>query len=571
MNATVQPDGHPERSHGMETPRFAAHLPPGKFLDWAWEKNPSKRNQFGATPGLHAIREAWDELDDADIARLASASGDPAVLDWIAEHGSRRSGVRAALLRNPCLPYPTLARLVERGTNAAEREGVANARRADELCRLLLDGYPMSTNPRQLTAWMVGGFTSTTPEEKLITEANTFLPDDHLPGLMSEILRVPAAETDFPLEAVVELVAELAPALQENTWKSLGQHLAARGTTKQIRRAMQASTSPALRAALVNARKITLQQAFARVDNDHRGSILRQLGPERPLAVEDAPLVNALAGEIGAATKAARTLLHGLKYEQPAVDWLLANADPHTAGTVVWHGASDPALLSVLRRNPESHAFAGAHIWRTGRIWDRLSGRTKTAIVSTFDAVVLSNLAPGPIRAWIIAHGPVQAVGGLTLRKTEQRTLLDRVERERNPALAWVAARVAERPRDRVRMAEIGAGGENWEQAMRTWLRGASSGEITRLWSSVEPEQRNRLGVLLVAGLRGSDETSWLDKLVSELRIDWQQAPQAVQEAAAHWIAGRCGNDPETWQFVWTLYPEWNGTLPELLEAADNV
>jgi len=571
MSRTVPPYEPPERSADVEIPRFAAHLPAGKFLDWAWVQNPTKRNQFGATPGIDAVRQVWDELDDTDIARVAAASSDPAVLDWVSEHGMRRSGVRAALLRNPALPYQTLLRVIERGTNAAEREGIAGARTPEELCRLLLDGNPMSSNPRQIVAWMVAGLTAGTAEERLLSDAKAFLADEHIPGLVAEILRTPAEETVFPLEGLVTLVEEFAPSLQENSWKSLGQHLSARGTLKQVKRIMGVTDSAALRASLANTGKITLQQAFARVSNDHRAAILRQLSTERSVTADEAPLVSDLADEIGPATKAARTLLHGLKYTNTAVNWLLENADPHTAGTVAWHGDSDPVLLAVLRRNPSSHTFAGAHIWRTGRVWARLSGRTKTAIVSTFDAVVLSNLAPGPIREWIIAHGPVQAVNGLTLRKTEQRTLLDRVERERDPALAWVAARVAERPRDRVRMAEIGMNDTNWEHPMRTWLRGASSGEITRLWASVGNGQRNRLGELLVAGLRGSDETSWLDRIVTELRIDWQHAPTAVQEAAAHWLANRCNNDPETRHFVWTLYPEWNGTLPELLEAATNI
>lgn len=556
----------------MDAPRFAAHLPSGKFLDWAWTRNPGRRNQFGATPGIEAVTSSWDELDDAEVARLAGASEDTQVLEWIAAHGLRRSGVRAAILRNPALPYAALREIVERGTNAAEREGIANTRSAQDLCDLLVAGHRMSTNPRQIIGWLVSGIVAEGSHQRILDEVGDLLAGEHLPTLVTEILRTEPGESGFPLETLLTLIeTEVGPALQENSWRSLGQHLAARGTVRQVRRSLQLTNSTALRSALVNARRITLTQAFARMDTDHRATILRQLSPERPLTELEAPLVAAVAAEMGDETKAARALLHGLHYEPGAVTWLLANTAPAVAGTVVWHADSDPVLISVLRRNPASHHYAAAHIWRAGRVWERLSTRTRTSIVSGFDALTLSNLAPGPIREWIVNSGPIGAVSGLTLRKTEQRTLMDRVERERDAELAWVGARIAERPRDRVRMAEIGLGSERWEQGVRQWLRGATSGEITKLWSVTEPAKRGPLGALLVANLRGSDETSWLDRVTPELRIEWQQAPQPVQEAAAHWIANRCGNDPEVWNVIWSLYPEWTGTLPELLEAATNV
>jgi hypothetical protein len=558
--------------NGMEIPRFAAHLPPGKLFDWVWERHPGKRQNYHATPGIDAVRRMWNELTDDEIARIAGASDDPAVLDWIAGNGGRRSGVRGALVRNPALPFATLLDIVERGTNAAEREGIAKTRSNADLCRLLLAGHDMSGNPRHLISWIVGG--SNELEDTDVMRLVAELDESHHGALVAELLRADPTTHAVPVETVLALVESTNGAdLQENSWKSLGRHLATRGTARQVRRAMAVTSSAALRSSLVEHNKITLAQAFTRMDSDHRSAILRQIGSsgERRITLEESPLVADLADALGPSNKATRALLHGLKYEPTAVAWLVEHADPSVVATVAWHTDSDALLLSVLRRNPESHQLAGAHIWRVGRIWERLSMRTRSSIVGTFDALLLSNLAPGPVRDWIVSAGPVSSVNGLTLKKTEQRTLMDRVEKDRDPDLAWVAARIAERPRDRVRMAEIGLSSDRWVHGIKQWLRGASSGEIVKLWTLAPSERRNELGSLLVANLRASEETSWLDRLVGELRIEWQTAPGQVQEAAAHWLSSRCGSDPETWSALWTLYPEWTGTLAELVEAAATI
>lgn len=580
MNRNPAEQGSVDTVSGVENPRFAPHLPSGKLLDWAWEHHPGKRSQFNATPGLDAVRRTWDQLRDDDIAHLASQSDDPAVLDWIAQSGLKRSGVRSALVRNPNLPYETLLGIVERGTNAAEREGIANTRSSHDLCRLVLAGHGIGNNPRQLVTWIVSSAGNAQIDEQQFVELLATLDEAHHPSLLAELLRTEHAGNGFPIEPVLDLIdGHAGKELQENSWRSLGTHLAERGNVRHVRRALAASTSASLRAVLVGARKITFAQAFARMDTDHRIAVLRQLGNERHITAEEAATIANLAesilanvtGPASGATRAVRALLHGLRYEQPAVNWLVANASSVIAGTVVWHTDSDPALISSLRRNPESHQLASAHIWRVGRIWDRLSTRTKTSIVETFDGLLLNNLAPGAVRDWIVASGPVTAVNGLALKKTEQRTLLDRVEKERDPALAWVAAKIAERPRDRVRMAEIGMLGTEWESGVRLWLRGASSNEIVKLWAGTNTDRAGDLGRILVANLRASEETSWLDRLVGEIRIEWQSAPTPVQEAAAHWLSSRCGNDTDTWGAVWSLYPEWAGTLPELVDAATNI
>lgn len=580
MNGNPAEHGAPDTVLGVENPRFAHHLPSGKLLDWAWERHPGKRALFSATPGLDAVRRAWDQLSDDDVMHLAAHSDDPAVLDWITQSGMRRTGIRSALVRNPRLSYETLLSIVERGTNAAEREGIANTRSSHDLCRLLLAGHAMGNNPRQIVTWIVSGASGGHLDAGQLDELLGALDEAHHPAFLAELLRTDHVTNGFPLEPVLDLIeSDAGKELQENSWRSLGAHLAERGTTRHIRRALATTTSASLRAVLVSARKIHLTQAFARLDTDHRFAVLRQLGNDRHITAEEAPIVanlvetatGASTGTASGAGKAARALLHSLRYEPAAVNWMVANTAQVIAGTVVWHTDSDPTLISALRRNPESHQLASAHIWRVGRIWDRLSTRTRTSIVATFDGLFLNNLAPGPVRDWIIASGPVNSVSGLSLKKTEQRSLMDRVEKERDPALAWVAAKIAERPRDRVRMAEIGMLDANWESGIRQWLRGATSSEIVKLWTVAGPTRSGELGKILVANLRASEETSWLDRLVGEISIEWQSAPAPVQEAAAHWLAGRCGNDPEIWSAIWSLYTEWTGTLTELVDAATNV
>jgi hypothetical protein len=564
----------------VESPRFAPYLPSGKLLDWAWEQHSAKRAQFNATPGLEAVKHTWDQLSDDDIANLAAHSDNGDVLEWVAQRGLRRAGVRSALVRNPYLPYDTLLGIVERGTNTVEREGIANTRGSHDLCRLLLAGHVISNNPRQLVTWFVSSACNGHLDGRQLRDALGALDEAHHPLFLTELLRTDHVGNRFPLEPVLDLIEDHAgKELQENSWRSLGMHLAEHGTTREMRRALAMSSSASLRAVLVSVKKIPLGQALARMDTEHRLAVLRQLSTDRHITLEEAPivanLVTAVSGTTNGSTPwsvhAVRAVLHGLHYEPAAVNWMVANTSPVIAGTVIWHSESDAALISALRRNPLSHQLAAAHIWRVGRVWDRLSTRTRTSIVETFDGVLLSNLAPGSVRDWIVSSGPVSAVSGLLLKKTEQRTLMDRVEKEREPALAWVAAKVAERPRDRVRMAEIGMLGENWETGIRAWVRGTSSSEILKLWAVAGSTHGNELGKILVANLRTSEETSWLDRLVGEIRIEWQSAPAPVQEAAAHWLSGRCGSDPETWSTIWSLYGEWTGTLPELVDAATNV
>jgi len=556
----------------MSIPRFAQYLPSGKLLDWAYT-HIRRDETFDNTPGLEALKTLWDDLTDDNVAQIAAKSENPEVLDWIVAHGRRHQGVRAALLRNPSLPFTSLLSLLERGMTAADREAIGRARGVGDLSALLLEGYSVATSPKQAATWLGAGLAGD-PRPGALTCAIRMIEEEHLPTLLGELLRADVATSSFPLEPVLTALEENpADAITENIWHQLGGHLAGRGTGRQHRRALRITNSPALRAPLLETGAITIEQAYIHLTGARRVAVLRQLTPERLITADEIPHVAALYDGLAGDPSGTSTLeaLHGLRYTPEAIAWALEHADERVAGALAWHAESDAALIRALRRNRESHRWAAGHIWRAGRIWGRLAQRTRHQIIGTLDGMALSNLAPGPIRTWILEQGPTQAVGALTLRKTELRTLMDRAERANDGDLAWMAAHNAERPRDRIRMAEIGLTSPRWPQEMRRWLRAASSGEIIKLWQSTDETRRGDMGALLVANIRSSDDHSWVDRIVGEIRLDWQSAPTSFQEAAALWLAGRVGDKEETWSALWALYPEWSGTLPELLEAAETL
>jgi hypothetical protein len=205
---------------------------------------------------------------------------------------------------------------------------------------------------------------------------------------------------------------------------------------------------------------------------------------------------------------------------------------------------------------------------RVNGVWGRLSNRVRAELVNELEADTLASLLPGPVREWIVSSGEAEVVSVLHLDRTELRTLLDRVERSGEAALAWVAAHKSERPRDRVRMAEIGLTGEHWQRETRKWLRAAGAGEIVKLWNVAPADRRGDLGRVLVSCIRGGDDSTWLEKLVGELAIPWQESGAAVQETAAAWLAANFDGTEDEWSIVWNLYGEWSGTLTDLLETA---
>lgn len=546
----------------MDQPRFSQHLPSGSFLDWSFGRavESGQRPHTKAAPSLAVAVRYWDVIDDTTAAHIAGSSIDTELLEWIAGNGTGRNGVRRALLSNPALPFGIVRELLDAGITPAENDAVRASRTPSELGQLHLTGHRLASGDRQaaqfLAAHVAETGTAVTP-----AMAVAHLEIEHHPTFLNHLLRGQHITANFCLDSVLDVLDGCAPqTIPATTWRGLGEHLATRGTRKQMRRALALSDSTSLRAPLLEARSIAIGMVFAGLAPQVVEQLLQQLPGDHRLGVDETTFVVTLPIDA--------KVLHELRCTPEAATWAAVHADGPAAGALVWQSDSDSTLVSVLRHNTHSHRWAVHHVWRIGRIWHRLSARVRLALVTTFDAVALSNLAPGPVRDWIVASGPATVVSGLALRRTEMRTLIDRVERTRDPDLAWLAAKVAERPRDRVRMAEIGMSSPGWRDELRAWLRAGQAGEIVRLWSVVEESRRVEVSALLVAGVRGSDDTSWIDRLVDEMSVDWQHSPVVFQEAAALWLARNTPDNPDIWAGVWSLYAEWNGTLPDLVQAA---
>jgi hypothetical protein len=549
----------------MEQPRFAQHLPSGPFLDWAFGRavTSGDRTRNKIAPSVGVAITHWDVLDDATAVHIAGTSADVELLEWIAAHAASRGGIRCALMRNSSLPFAVLRQLLEAGSTPAEVDAVVATRSSAELGDLMLGGYGLPASDQQAALWL-SAFVARSAAPDVHTQAVARLAAEQHYSFVANLVRHSDDDVVFSIDAVLTTIEGCVPqSIAPNTWRNLGEHLTRRGTLRQIRRALQLTTAASLRTPLLAARRVPIATVMARLSAHDLGQLLSQLPPERLLELDEVEYVTGLTLEA--------TTLHELNCTPEAATWAATNANEAAAGALVWRSDSDSTLIQVLRRNKTSHRWAVAHIWRIGRVWHRLSNQVKHDLVATLDAVSLSALAPGPVRDWIIATGPASCVSGLVLRRTELRALIDRVERTRDADMAWLAARAAERPRDRVRMAEIGMGASSWRDELRQWLRSGQSGEITRLWLLIPELQRIEVSALLVAGLRSGDDTSWLDRLVAELSLDWQHCPVVVQEAAAQWLANHVPANPDVWSGVWSLYAEWSGTLPDLVAVARSV
>ena len=104
---------------------------------------------------------------------------------------------------------------------------------------------------------------------------------------------------------------------------------------------------------------------------------------------------------------------------------------------------------------------------------------------------------------------------------------------------------------------------------MRTWLTGgAQSGEIVRLWACLAPTQVRGATDALLSSISALDDTNWVHKLIAELDTRWQSAPTPIQETAALWLSTNVPDTDETRSGLWALYSEWDGTLPDLVNAS---
>lgn len=543
----------------METPRFANHLPEGEFLDWAFRETAGRAN-FSKTAGAEVVKELWETLDDLSAARAAARSEDPELLDWIARHSELRSGVRTAVLSNPTTALQTVVTMLSAKQESRDREILERSRSGRDLGELTTRGLLQAEHPRQAIGWMAGYAAEIEGEAGLLGTLRR-VEEQHHPEFVAQLLRTDPAHAKFPLPAVAAVLTELpAQVVGDGMWRLLGQHLAARGTDEVLDNVLALTGSVALRAELLARNVIGAGRATKGLGEAEIRSVIKRLPAERLLTIEDLDVLKDVP--LTAAE------WHEKRFEPEAAAWATTNGSEPLAAAAVWFVSSDPLLVRTLRRNTASHAFAGRHIWRLGRLWPRLSNRTRELIVGELSGPELNGINIAEIRSWVITHAVLEKVETLQLTKPETKVLVERVERTLEPALAWLAAKAAERPRDRIRMAEIGLREDPGGQKLREWLRSAGANEIVRLWHLAEPSVRDDMSTILVGMLgRNCDDTAWVEKLLPELRTDWQNAPHLLQEHAGKWLSDHItGEQGRT--IVWGLYNEWQGTLEELVATA---
>jgi hypothetical protein len=542
----------------VEEPRFAQHLPEGAFLDWSFQRETrsGSHTRFRNVPSHETVVATWGLLADHLAAHIAGNTTDPETIDFVAGHARSDESLRAALVKNPATPLSVVIELLDIEPRLGNLEFLLRERRPEDLGALIVEGFAIGGHARNRVAWLAAFVTGNALTDS-IDLAFSALDDSYHPLLVEELAR--NTSDGVPVGRLLHYAINTPQPMSDSFWRAMGHHLAGRGTDSEIRTAVANTTSTALRLSLLGADRISLATAVNRLSGGLRRDLIERHSEIRPLSLDETLLVSSL----GLPAEA----LHDFHYDSEAVDWAIDSGDAQLGGAVAWKSPSDAVLVRVLRRNPESHRWAKHHLWRIGRIWHRLTQGTRRSIAGHFDPAALSTLNVASVRQWLVANGEPAQVGALNLPRVELRSLVDRVERERDPAVAWIAAHLVERPRERVRMAEIGLAADDREAQLQRWVRSASSHEVVRLWNVAEGDARDDLAKALVRGLRASDDTHWLDKLVGGLRIDWQGAPMPVQEAAAVYLASN-GGDEETWTVIWSLYPEWNGTLDELIETA---
>jgi hypothetical protein len=546
----------------MELPRFAGHLPEGRFLDWAFSETGGKLRGERA-PSADAVQALWETLDDTAAAHVTLRTEDADLLAWIAGRSAGREAVRQAVLENPATALGTVEAVL-RESRPGERahRTLAKSRSQRDLGHLLARGLINADHPREAVSWL--GAHGALAGGDALTEAFTVTDENHWALLAVEVLRAEPTAAVFDPSELLDKMRELPrQTVSETMWRSLGGHLAARGTENTNRGALH-DAHPALRAELVNLGAVTLVDALHGASTEGQNALMRRISARRRLGLDE--------------TRAVATVLltasewHDLSFEPAAASWAITDGPDALAAGAGWQTENDALLVRLLRRRPEAHEFARHHLRRLAKIWPRLSQRTKHQISTTFDLPTLRLASTGPIREWLITNGSADLLRALQdgFNKTEIKKLVERAERTLDPDIAWVAAWTAERPRDRVRMVEIGLRHDEAARRIGEWVRTASPAEIGRIWHLAEEPMREPLSKALVALLRSSEETGWIEKVLPELVTDWQNAPVALQEHAALWLSQNA-EDPETWPALWSLYLGWSGTLEDLLRAGRNL
>lgn len=548
----------------MTFPQFSPHLPAGPLLDWVFSKQGASgdHTQYTSPIGFETVKATWDRLDDVTIIQVINGSVDGDLLEWVAQTGNKRNGVRNAVLRNSATPLNVVRHLLMEEITPGDRDAVAASRTETDLCTLLLERFDIATSAQQAATWIGQGLRQQ-QNSKTCRDAIQLTEESMRPLLLAAMLKGDPAKCTFPLATAVDAIESLPEgSISEDVWRRLAAHVALHEKDMGLQ-VLGMTKSTLLRVGLLVEKTVTFEQAFHKLDLLSQVTVLHQLPETRVITVDEMHYLNQLNLDTNT--------YHGLHCTPEAALWGAQEGIPAMAGAVVWQTKSDQQLVTVLRNIPDSYRWVTAHLWRLAEVWPRLSNRVRTKVTTQLDAIALCNLVDGPIRDWIVESGPVETIAGLTLRRHDIKKLIERAEHADMPEIAWLAAHNAERPRERANMAALGMKSEHWEKELRRWLRAAQTGEIVRLWNLTDETQKEQVGQILVDSIHPSSEASWVDRLLEEISIDWQSAPTPVQEAVALWLAGHVRENVEMWETICILYPEWVGTLPGLVHAATKI
>jgi hypothetical protein len=548
----------------MSSPKFAPLLPGGHGLDWSFRNQVhyGQKIKLMAAPSNKIVLELWDKLDETNACTVVAVITDAALLALLSAKPNNTPLVNLVLLKNKALPLENIWPLFEELPSQILAEVLFSSRSDQDLARIYLKKPELFSDSRS-TIERCGAGAALENDPHLISFLINTVPTSYtetlLRGMLQTMLGTISVES---LSSIMQHVLGSANSfLSPRTWSLLGQHLGEVNDTKLNTLALKSTQVPELRVELL-VKGAPVSQILSSLSLAYQERILELLGQNRVLTMAEAKLCVLVPDPV---------VHYNLKYDDKAIRWIVNNGPSSIAAAVVWRSNSDVLLAHVLRTNPESHSWVGKNISRANSVWPKLSSRHKTEICNKLPESVLYNILPGNLRSWIVDFGPGCVVGALSLQKSEIKRLLNRVTAHNDSSVAWIVARLSERPKERVLAALVGMQDTNATKEVLKWLERAGSDEIVKFWRQLTAPQQVVVSAALVDVLRVNEDIQWINYLVEELTIPWQAAPESIQIAAAKWLEEAVGDNDYLWEVLSTLYVSWVGTLADLLTTAKNI
>lgn len=562
----------------MDTPRFAKYLPSGKSLDRVFITSVQSGNRLRlkAAPSHELIVEHWGNLDETDRVTLASVVIDAASLKYICENVDGRTNVCIELMKNrklpvecvplllPYLPAQTVPSLLYTYRTS---EDFARICSANPLVFVEVSGEQIVEGVNKTFYEKLGSGVGDADDKELFANIISLVHGDYRESFMKGLLENKECMYDnLDIQIVNDvMLADGEDFYGARIWGTCGKIAGFYGNVSRCVNLLNKVKSPDMRANMFVG-GVPLVRLLHGLDRQYKTSVLKQIallqtgGECKHLNLQDtraALLVNE------------PDTLHALKYEQDAIEWLIANATSQIVGAIIWQSTSDTLIATVLRSNHASHIWANKHIWKLNAIWPKLGIKHKSQITETLTD--LHSLPTGNVREWIIEEGDAKVVQALHLKKSELKKLVSRLEDQNYIEISWIVAIHAERPKDRVNAAVRGMDTPDWMLRLPTWLNSAGSGEVLRFWSSIGSETKIKVSPHLVTAIRVNEDTAWISPIVHEITTLWNKAPEHLQEAAAAWLDNASCGSQTTWDTLSSLYGEWDGTLEDLVKASEKL